>query len=93
MNKTEAVSVVENELAQYRKLPYEELIRKIGEQETFERVNETGEKYQIEINFFFDDEEEKILRVTGMISYSFWTDFSPVCSDFIVAPDGKFIDE
>ncbi len=93
MNKAEAASIIKNELAQYRKLPYEELVRKIGEQETFEKVSETGEKYQIEVDFFFDDEGEKTLRVAGMISYSFWTDFSPVCSDFIIAPDGKFIDE
>ncbi len=93
MNKTEAASIIESELAQYKKLSYEDLVRKIGEQETFERINETGENYQIEIDFFFDDEKEKTLRVTGMISYSFWTDFSPVCSDFIIAPDGKFIGE
>jgi hypothetical protein len=42
MNKAEAASIIENELAQYRKLPYEELVRKIGEQETFKKVNETG---------------------------------------------------
>jgi len=93
VNKAEATSIIENELAQYRKLPYEELVWKIGEQETFEKMNEKGEDYQIEIDFFFDDEKEKTLRVVGMISYSFWTDFSPVCSDFIIAPDGKFIGE
>ncbi len=92
MNKTKALIIIENELTQYRKLPYEELVRKIGEQETFEKVNEADENYQIEIDFFFDDEEKKTLRVTGLISYGFRTDFSPICSEFIIAPDGKIID-
>ncbi len=93
MNKVEAVEILERELAQYRKLPYSDLVKKIGEQETFEKITERSKKYQIEVDFLFDDEEKKTIRVLAMLSYSFWTDFSPITSSFIVAPDGKFIGE
>ena len=93
MKKEQAIDILENKLIEFRKLTYSELIERIGKQETFEGETQTGEPYQIEVDFFFDDEKEKTLRVTGMISYSFITNFSPVTSDFIIAPNGKFIGE
>jgi hypothetical protein len=33
------------------------------------------------------------LLVLAAVSFSFWTDFAPLCDDFIVAPDGSFIGE
>ena len=93
MNKIEAVKFLEKELAQYRKMPYSDLVKKVGEQETLEKIDESDEKFHIEVDFFFDDKEKKTLRVSAMLSYDFWTDFSPISRDFIVALDGKFIDE
>lgn len=93
MDKSEALNILEEELAQYRSLRYSDLLKKTGEPEYFERITATGEKYQIEVDFFIDDEERKTIRVLAAISYSFWTDFSPICSDFIIAPDGKFVGE
>ena len=93
MDKIEAVKILERELIEYRKLPYLDLVKKIGEQETFNRISERGEQFQIEVDFFFDDEEEKTVRVSAMLTYSLWTDFSPVNRDFIVAPSGKFVGE
>ncbi len=93
MKKEEALKILEGKLIEYRKLPYLELTKKIGDQETFQAKNEKGEEYQIEVDFFFYDEEVKTLRVTGMISYNFWTDFSPITSDFIVAQNGTFTGE
>ena len=93
MTKAEAGQIIEQYLDTYRRISYSELVLKIGEQETFEGVSRDGEKYQIEIDFFFDDEKTNNLRVTGMISYSFITDFAPVSRDFIIAPNGNFIGE
>lgn len=93
MTKVKALQIIEQYLETYRQLGYSELALKIGEPETFEGVGADGEKYQIEVDFFFDDEKTKNLRVTGMISYNLRTDFLPVTSDFIIAPNGKFIGE
>jgi hypothetical protein len=93
MKKEEAIKILEDKLNEYRNLSYAELVEKIGEQETFEGKNEKGEDYRIEFDFFYDGDEATDLRVSGMISYSGWTDFFPVCSDFIISPDGEFIGE
>ena len=93
MKKEEAIKILEDKLSEYRKLSYAELVEKVGEQENFEGKNEKGEDYRIEFDFFYDGHEETDLRVTGMISYSGWTDFFPEVSDFIIAPDGKFVGE
>ena len=92
MTRAKAEQIVERYLETYRQLGYSELVLKIGEQETFEGFSD-GEEFQVEMDFFFDDEITKNLRVTSMISYSLATDFSPVASDFIIAPNGKFIGE
>ena len=93
MDKNEARAIAEKDLEFYRAMSYEEIARKIGNAASFERVSEKGEKYQIEFDFFYDGFEETDIRVVGMVSYSLWTDFSPVSSDFIIAPDGTFVGE
>jgi hypothetical protein len=91
--RAEALRIVERYLETYRRLDYSELVLKIGEQETFDGKSEAGEKYQVEIDFFYDDEQTKNLRVAGSVSFGLITDFAPVADDFIIAPDGSFIGE
>ena len=93
MNKAEARAVAEKDLQVYRAMSYEEIKKKIGDQDSFERVSEKGEPYQIEFDFFYDDSQSGNIRVVGTVSYSLWTDLAPLASDFIVAPTGKFIGE
>ena len=93
MKKDEAAKIVNEYLAQYRCKSFHELIEKVGEQENFEGRTDDSKSYQIEVMFNYDDEEEKTVRVSVAISYSLWTDFVPVISDFIMSPDGTFIGE
>lgn len=93
MEKEEAIKILEDKLSEYRKLSYPELVGKIGEPETLEVKNKNCEDYRIEIEFFYDGHEETDLRVSGAISYSGWTDFFLVCSDFIISPNGEFVGE
>ena len=93
MDKRKAEQLAETELESYRSLQYETIAAKLGTQECFERETEDGNKYSVEVDFFYDDAEERNIRVTAMISNSFWTSISPFSSDFIVAPDGSFIGE
>ncbi len=87
------MALAENELEFYREMTYQTISAKIGEQESFERLTEQGEAYQIEFDFFFDDNKSGNIRVAGIVSYSGWTDFFPVSSSFIIAPNGEFIGE
>ena len=93
MDRRQAVEIGKRELASYRALSYEELVASIGNDGGFERGSEAGEDYQVEFECFWDDRENKNIRVSAAISYSGWTDFLPVSTDFIMTPDGSFIGE
>src|SRR5687768_5202688 len=93
MTSDEAVKIAEKYLETYRRLSYSELVLKIGEQEVFEGVSADGENYQIEVEFFYDDEKNKNLRVSALISWNLATSFAPVNTDFIIAPNGNFVGE
>ena len=94
MNTVEAKSLLENELSRYRKRSYEELLSLVDQPETFERVAPSGTIYQIEMEIFFDDDARKsTLRVSGSIDDGGWRALSPLCDDFLIAPDGSFLGE
>ena len=59
VDKHKAAEVAGEELSSYRALSYDELVSKIGYAESFERISETGEPYQIEVDFHFDDSKEQ----------------------------------
>ena len=91
MDKQEAFEIAAKELESYRSFEYADLVSKIANPESFERVSKRGEAYQVEFECYFDDGENMNVRVSAAVSYSGWTDFFPVSSDFIGAPDGSFI--
>jgi hypothetical protein len=93
MNTIEAKSLLKNELSRYRKRSYAELLSLLGHPETFERVSPSGAIYQIEMEVFFDDNSRSTLRVSGAIDDGGWRAFSPLCDNFLMAPDGSFIGE
>lgn len=55
---------------------------------------ESGIEYQVEIQGFLDDpRENENFRVTASVDNGGWSSFSPLSRDFIVSPDGTFVDE
>ena len=93
MDTTEAGNVLRAKLAEYRKLSYEELTAKIGEIECFEIVGPSGTEYQIEVQFFWDDKTNSTIRVGGGIDDGGLRAFMPLCDDFLMDPDGRFVGE
>ena len=93
MDKREAKRIAEKDLEYYRAMSYEDIAAKLGEAESFSRFDLSGEAYQIEFEFDYDNGLDGNIRVSSAVSYKWWTDFVPVCSDFIIAPDGRFIGE
>ena len=88
MNKKEAQIVLGKILADYRKKPLRELLHLIKTQDTFEVVAESGTRYQIEIQAFWDDEKRENLRDIGSIDDGGIRAFFPMTDDFIVTRDG-----
>jgi hypothetical protein len=93
MDEIEARSILNEELFRYRVRSYAELLSLAGHSETFERVSPSGVGCQIEVQVIFDDESRRTLRVVAAIDDGGWSAMKPICNDFIMAPDGSFVDE
>jgi hypothetical protein len=94
MDKTEALAVLNKELAFYRVLPYSQLLPLVNRSTTVERTGPSGTKYQIELQVIVDDPKRNTLRVAGAIDDGgLWNAMVPACGDFIIAPDGSFVGE
>ena len=66
MNKAEAKAILDAELDRFRTMPYLELVGTIGgEVFTPVRVGPSGEKYQLEIETFWENQSKKRVRVVG----------------------------
>ncbi|MBA3571852.1 MAG: hypothetical protein H0W34_07750 [Pyrinomonadaceae bacterium] len=94
MDKTEAQSVLNNELARYRRLSYAELLRLLGQSDNFDCAARSGKTYQVEVEAVWDSKPNESLRVLAMIDDGSWMrSFVPLCEDFIMRPDGSFVGE
>ena len=94
MKNEEAAAVLEQELATYRDETYADLVLRLpGEPITCERMAPTGTKYQIEVQFFWDDQPGGNVRILGSIDDFGLRAFVPLNRSFIKAPDGSFVGE
>ncbi len=93
MNKEEAKSVLAEALGAYRTKTYEELRSLLETQDTSEVTAESGANYQLEFQAVWDGENGGNLRVIGAINDGGWRAYMPLIDSFIIAPDGKFVDE
>lgn len=93
MNKREAIQVLQRKLEEYRALSYEQLSLRIDQKDHHEVVGESGVRYQIELEFLWDDKPNKNIRVFGMIDDSGWRAWMPLVQCFIRAPDESLIGE
>ena len=95
MKNTEAKSVLDATLAEYRKRPYQALVSLISEPETCDATGPSGKTYQVEILAVWDDRRAGNLRVIGSIDDGTLTGACVPLgnADFIIAPDGTFVGE
>jgi hypothetical protein len=93
MDKAEAKGVLAKELEVWRTRSYSDLLEFLDRPTTKEVLAESGIKYQIEIQVFWDDKPNGNLRVLGSIDDGGWRAFAPMSNDFILAPDGSFVGE
>ncbi len=93
MDQEEAAAVLAEQLKRYRDKSYGALKALIGEVDAYDVTTPEGSWYQIEIQVFWDDKPEGDIRVIGAIDDGGWRAFAPLGDDFIMAPDGSFVDE
>ena len=87
MDREEALSLLHAKLDEYRKLSYDQLAARIGDEEFPEEVGASGTQYQIEIQIVWDDKPNGAVRVLAAIDDGGWRAFMPLCADLLVTPD------
>lgn len=94
MNDSEAIQMLEEEMAPFRAETYAELVRRISSGVfTTERSASSGGKYQIEIEFFWDGNPGGDVRVMGSVDDGGWRAFLPLNRSFIRSSDDSFVGE
>ena len=92
-NKRTYLKILDPIIEGYRRKNYSFWESHIGDQITFEGKTDDGIEYQVEIEPFYDDKKKKTIRVVFAIDDGWLRAYFPVCSDFIMAPDGSFVGE
>lgn len=87
MDREEALSLLNAKLDEYRKLAYDQLAARVGDEEFPEVVGASGTPYQIEIQIVWDDKPGGDVRVMAAIDDGGWRAFMPLSADFLVIPD------
>ena len=95
MDKAEARKLQADKITALRQMPYDELHTwaESGKVETEDVSGPSGRSYQLEIQAWWDNRKGGDVRVMVSIDDGGWRAFKPLCDDFIMAPDGSFVDE
>ena len=97
MNKEEARRLADAALQPLRSLSYEQLLAEyLNNPQASEVKGDDGQEYNLEVKATWDSRKERTLRVWACVddgSLRWGLVSSPVCSDFIISPDGAYIGE
>jgi hypothetical protein len=94
VRNNEALSILRGSLSGYRSRSFSELKEFIGKgPEAVQLVGDSGTRYSLEFEAFWDGSKGGPIRVSGAIDDGGLSSFVPVVEDFIMAPDGTFVGE
>jgi hypothetical protein len=82
-----------NEISKYRKKSYSELVKLTKDENivVMEVLGESGSKYQLGIQAFWDSKKDEDLRVLFDIDEGGIPATMPLSRSFIISPEGKFV--
>ena len=90
----EARAALKKELARWREVSSADLVARIGEPECSEVPGESGTRYQVEIEAFWDHRKGGNIRVLGSVDRGgIFGSIFPASDDFIKAPNGEIVGE
>lgn len=90
MDRMEAQLLLDDELDKYAAEPWERLRSRVGAAPLVSAVSgATGSKYQVEVEFVWDDPPDQALRILGAIGDGGLTAWFPLSADRLVRPPGK----
>lgn len=95
MDKKEAKTVANRVIESYRQLSYDELVKMVDNSEWITERGESGTEYQIQVQVFWDDEDNGIIRCFAAIDngriFSFM--FPQISEDVLMSSNNEFIGE
>ncbi len=86
MHKAEAMEILRSALESYVNVDYSVLRERVGHSKTSIVTGESGTKYQLEIQFFWDDAPDGTIRVLGSIDDGGWRAFVPLADSILGEP-------
>ena len=95
MDKKEAKIIANRVIERYRRRSYDELVNMIDNSEWIDERAESGTEYQIQVQVFWDDEDNGIIRCFaaidngGILSFM----FPQISEDFLMNSNNEFIGE
>ena len=93
MNEDVAYVLIDAELRRLLEFSYSQLIKLIETPETKRVKGEDGKSYQLEIEAVWDINRAEDVRVIVSVNDGGWRAFKPLTQDFVMRPDGSFVDE
>jgi hypothetical protein len=94
MDNEEALRLLSQELDALRNESYADLARRVGsESREYELLGSGGTRYQVEIQFLWDNRMGGDVLVTGSIDDGGWRAFVPLTRSFIKSAVGSFVGE
>ncbi|HEY7731875.1 MAG TPA: hypothetical protein VH950_13420 [Gaiellaceae bacterium] len=93
MSDDEAKGILRSEFLKLRALGYEALVDRLeGKKEQVDVTGSTGADYHVELEAFWDNREERQLRVVASIDDGGLRAFLPFTESFSIDPSGHVTD-
>ena len=80
--------MLEAQLEEWRRRPYAELAREVGQWRRFETTGPSGQRYEGDIQLFWRGGAHGSVKVVASIDDGGWQTFVPLMTNFTVTPDG-----
>lgn len=93
MSDEEAKGILTSEFLKLRALDYQTLVnRLVDEVERFEAIGQSGKRYNVELQGYWDDDEHRDLRVIASIDDGGLRTFLPFTDAFTINSAGTITD-
>lgn len=86
MDRNEANAIIHNYLDDLEATGYAALIRRVKEDQAFERLSNTGATYQLEVSILWDDKPNGAIRILVSIDDGGLRAFLPLTASRLVEP-------
>jgi hypothetical protein len=93
MNEDVAYVLIDAELRRLLELPYSEIANLVGAPEMKQVVGDDGNSYQLEVEAIWDINGDEDIRVIVSVDDGGWRALKPLTQDFVMRPDGSYVDE